>query len=89
MNFLVDDVQSEQEWLSRELGIRHNYYLTSSGGRRLASLLARTNLSHEIALMTNRNQTGPLLHHVGYFVDTADQMIRAATILADHGIPIE
>lgn len=92
VNFLVDEPQAEQEFLSDELGIRHNYYLTGElgqGEQRLASWLAKTNLSHEIALMRNREQTGSLLHHVAFYVDTADQMIRAATILADAGVEIE
>jgi len=89
MNFLVDDPQAEQEFLSEVLGIRHNYYLEGKDGGRLASWLAKTNLSHEIALMRNREQSGGLLHHVGYFVDSPDQMMRAATILTDAGTQIE
>jgi catechol 2,3-dioxygenase len=89
VNFLVDDPQREQEFLSAALGIRHNYYLNDSSDRRLGSWLAKTNLSHEIALMRNREQSGSLLHHVGYFVDSPDQVIRAATILADAGVTIE
>lgn len=89
MNFLVDDPKLEQEFLSEHLGIRHNYYLMGANGGRLASWLAKTNLSHEIALMRNREQTGSLLHHVGYYVDSPDQLMRGATILADSGVKIE
>jgi catechol 2,3-dioxygenase len=89
VNFLVDDPALEQAFLSDQLGIRHNYYLTSPTGERLASWLAKTNLSHEIAVMRNREQTGSLLHHVGYYVDSPDQLLRAATILADAGVQIE
>jgi catechol 2,3-dioxygenase len=89
MNFLVDEPGAEQVFLSEQLGIRHNYYVEGSKGQRLGSWLASTNLSHEIALMRNRDQSGPLLHHVGYFVDSPDQVLRAATILADAGIRIE
>ena len=88
-NFLIDDVQTEQEWLTAVLGIRHNYYLISREGLRLGSWLAKSNLSHEIALMRNRGQTGSLLHHVGYFVDSPDQIVRGATILMDSGVTIE
>jgi catechol 2,3-dioxygenase len=92
VNFLIDEPQLEQEFLSDQLGIRHNYYLVGDlgkGEQRLASWLAKTNLSHEIALMRNREQSGSLLHHVGYYVDSPDQVIRAATILADAGVKIE
>jgi catechol 2,3-dioxygenase len=89
VNFLVNDVQGEQEWMSGELGIRHNYYLVGHDGGRLGSWMARTNLSHEIALMRNRAQNGNLLHHVAYYVDSPDQLLRGATILADAGYKLE
>jgi catechol 2,3-dioxygenase len=89
VNFLVDDVRSEQEWWSGVLGIRHNYYVTGDDDLRLGSWLAKTNLSHEIAFMRNRNQDGNRLHHVAYFLDSADQLIRGATLLADAGHTIE
>jgi len=92
VNFLVNEPQAEQEFWSDQMGIRHNYYITGDlgqGEQRLASWLAKTNLSHEIALMRNRDQSGSLLHHVAFYVDTADQMVRAATILADAGAKIE
>jgi len=89
VNFLVDDPAREQRFLSDELGIRHNYYMVGKEQERLASWLSKTNLSHEIAVMRNGAQSGPLLHHVGYYLDSADQVIRAATILADAGVQIE
>jgi catechol 2,3-dioxygenase len=89
MNFLVDDPKGEQQFLSDQLGIRHNYFVEGPDGTRLGSWLSRTNLSHEVALMRNRDQTGSMLHHVGYYVDSPDQMMRAATILADSGTKIE
>lgn len=89
MNFLVDDPQVEREFLSDHLGIRHNYCLAGPDIRRLGSWLAKTNLPHEIALLRDREQTGSLLHHVGYYVDSPDQLMHAATILADAGVEIE
>jgi catechol 2,3-dioxygenase len=89
MNFLVDEPGGEQEWMTRELGIHHRYYVQSESGDRLASWLSRTSISHEIAVQRNRNQNGPLLHHAAYYLDSPDQLLRAATILADNDIEIE
>ncbi|MBD0253771.1 MAG: VOC family protein [Rubrobacter sp.] len=89
MNFLVDEPGGEQEWMTRELGIHHRYYVRSESGDRLASWLSRTSISHEIAVQRNRNQNGPLLHHAAYYLDSPDQLLRAATILADNDIEIE
>lgn len=89
VNFLVDDVAAEQTWLSGVLGIRHRYYVTGEGGQRLGSWLSRTNISHELALMRNREQSGSRLHHIGYYLNSPDEVIRAATILVENGIEIE
>jgi catechol 2,3-dioxygenase len=89
VNFLVNNVQPEQEWMATELGFRHNYYMVAADGSRLASWMARTNLSHELAFMRNRNQNADMLHHVAYYLDSPDQVMRAATIIADAGYTIE
>ena len=89
VNFLVDDVRAEQEWHTEALGIRHNYYVEGRDDMRLGSWLARTNLSHEIAFMRSRNQDGSRLHHVGYYLDAPDQLIRAATIIVENGTKLE
>lgn len=89
VNFLINAVEPEQAWLTNELGIHHRYYLESASGARVGSWLSRTNIAHEIAIMRNRNQTGALLHHIAYYLDSPDQLIRAATLLADHGTRIE
>jgi catechol 2,3-dioxygenase len=73
-NFLVDDVREALEWFTEVL---------------LGSWMARTNLSHEIAFMRNRVQDGNRLHHVAYFLDSPDQLVRGATILMDAGYRIE
>jgi catechol 2,3-dioxygenase len=88
-NFLVNDVRAEQQWHSEHLGIRHNYYLENAENERLGSWLAKTNLSHEIAFMRNRNQDGDVLHHIAYYLDSPDQLLRAATIIADGGAKLE
>ncbi|HEU0247367.1 MAG TPA: VOC family protein [Gaiellaceae bacterium] len=89
VNFLVNDVAREQQWLTEQLGIHHRYFVENASGTRLGSWLSRTNVSHEIALMRNRNQTGPMLHHTAYYVDSPDQLLRAATILVESGVQIE
>jgi catechol 2,3-dioxygenase len=89
VNFLVNDPRAAQEWHSEVLGIRHNYYCEDADGNRVGSWMANTNLSHEIAFMRNRLQSGNLLHHVAYYVDSPDQLLRGATILAENGYEIE
>jgi catechol 2,3-dioxygenase len=89
VNLLVDDVLAEQEWTTEVLGIRHNYYVVGDTETRLGSWLSNTNISHEIAFMRNRNQDGDHLHHVAYYLDSPDQLMRAATLMVDAGCSLE
>jgi catechol 2,3-dioxygenase len=89
MTYNVNDVVSEQEWLTRELGIHHRYYRMSEDGTRWGSWMSRTCLSHEIGMTRNLVQSGGELNHVAFYSDSPDEVLRAATLLVDSGTPIE
>lgn len=89
VNFLVNDVQKEQEWWTEFLGVHHRYFIKNKEDERIGSWLSRTNISHELALMRNSNQNGAHLHHLAYYLDTGDELIRAANIIVENGIKIE
>jgi catechol 2,3-dioxygenase len=89
VNFLVNDVQKEQQWWTELLGIHHRYYILNKEDTRIGSWLSRTNISHELALMRNANQTGGMLNHLAYYLDSPEELIRAANIMAENGIKIE
>ena len=88
-NVMSNDVQREQEWLTDVLGIKHRYYVEGANGERRGSWLSVTNLSHDIAVMRNYSGSGARLHHHGYFVDSSDELIRAATMIVEHGGKLE
>lgn len=89
VTFIVDDVVAEQEFLTEVLGIRHNYFIKGPDGVRWGSWLSCNNVSHETAITRNAAQSGGLLHHVAYYADTVDEVLRAATLLVDHGFELE
>jgi catechol 2,3 dioxygenase len=88
-NVMVNDVVKTQDWLTNEMGIRLNYYVEDENNERRASWMSVTNLSHDIAVMRNYSGQGARLHHVAYFVDSPDEIVRAATMLVEHGGKIE
>lgn len=88
-NVMANEVAAEQEWLTRVLGIKHRYYVENANGQRRGSWLSITNLSHDIAVMHNRSGSGGRLHHIAYYVDSAEELLRAATILVEHGGRLE
>ena len=89
VNVMVNDVAHEQEWWTNFLGIHHRYYIQNEADVRLGSWLSKTNIAHEIAIMRNGNQSGALLHHVAYFLDSPDELLRALNIMAENDIKIE
>ncbi|UJL45589.1 VOC family protein [Virgibacillus sp. NKC19-16] len=89
VNMMVNDVKKEQEWWTDLLGIHHRYYIQNKEDVRLGSWLSRTNIAHEMALMRNSNQNGASFHHLAYYLDSPDELIRAANIMAENDIEIE
>jgi catechol 2,3-dioxygenase len=89
VTFIVDDVVAEQQFLTEVLGIRHNYYIYGPDGSRWGSWLSANNVSHETALTRNASGTGGRLHHVAYYADSPDEVLRTATLLVDHGYELE
>ncbi|MFG6115688.1 VOC family protein [Halobacillus sp. MO56] len=89
VNLMVNDVAEEQQWWTDLLGIHHRYYIQNQEDVRLGSWLSRTNIAHEIALMRNSNQDGAAFHHLAYYLDSPDELLRASNIMAENGIKIE
>lgn len=89
VTFIANDVVAEQEFLTDVLGIRHNYFVKGPDGERWGSWLSCNNVSHETAVTKNAAGTGGLLHHVAYYADTVDEVLRTATLLVDHGHELE
>ncbi|MBM7553298.1 VOC family protein [Thalassobacillus pellis] len=89
VNLMVNDVAKEQEWWTDLLGIHHRYYIQNQEDVRLGSWLSRTNIAHEIAFMRNSNQDGTVFHHLAYYLDSPDELLRASNIMAENGIKIE
>lgn len=86
---IVDDVEAEQGFLTDVLGIHHRYYNVGPDGRWWGSWLSCNNLSHEVAVTKNAFGTGGMLHHIAYYCDTSDEVLRLATLLVDHGYELE
>jgi catechol 2,3-dioxygenase len=88
-NVMANDVAREQAWLTQVMGIKHRYYVEGADGVRRGSWLSISNLSHDIAVMRNHSGSGARLHHIGYYVDSPDELLRAATMAVEHGGKIE
>jgi catechol 2,3-dioxygenase len=86
----VADVVAEQEWLTDVLGLHHRYYAMKpdGSGERWGSWLSRTNIAHELGLGAMPSGTGAL-HHVAYYLEAADDVMRTASMLVDNGYTLQ
>lgn len=89
VNMLAQDVTTSREWLQKVLGfnLRENLYVDDQleGG----SWLSVTSQVHDIAVMRDATGQNGRLHHVAYWLDSREDVLRAADILTDADIKIE
>lgn len=89
INLVANEVEPSQKWINDNLGIHLRYYSEGPDGKMTGSWLSKTNLSHDVAVMINRNGSGGKLHHVAYYIDSPEELLRGAKLLAENGIKIE
>jgi catechol 2,3-dioxygenase len=84
------DVKAEQEWITDVMGLHHRYYALKpdGSGERWGSWLSRTNIAHELGLGAMESDTGAL-HHIAYYVESPDDVMRTASFLVDHDVKIQ
>jgi catechol 2,3-dioxygenase len=85
----VDDVAAEQAFVTEVLGIHHRYYGTGPDGQRAFSWVSRTSVSHEMSMVRNNAPSGALFHHLAYFIESSDDLLRTATTLIDNGYELD
>lgn len=85
----VSDVKGEQEWITEVMGVHHRYYSMKpdGSGERWGSWLSRTNIAHELGLGHLAGEAGAL-HHVAYYLESPDDIMRTASMLVDHGVKL-
>lgn len=90
INLLSNDVKADREWLQTFLGIQWRESLlldddTVEGG----AGLAWSSRAHDVAIMKDPTGTTGRLHHLCYYLETRDDLLRAADVLAAHDIRLE
>ena len=72
-------------WLCDHLGFKVREYIQLPEFK-LGAWLSVTPLVHDVAVMFDGGSTGPRLHHVGYWVDTPQDILHALSTFAEAGI---
>lgn len=79
--------EPQHQWLADNLGFKLREYLTGPNGR-LGGWMSVTPLVHDVAIMQAgpHEKTTARLHHIAYWLDNAQDVLRAADILVEAGI---
>jgi catechol 2,3-dioxygenase len=88
LNILCADVSADSRFLGKMLGFHLREEIVIDE-RQAAAWMSVTPQPHDIALTTDRTGGSGRLHHVTYWMDTREDVLRAADILTDRGVFIE
>lgn len=81
------DVDQTYSFLENVLGFKMREFLRDDDGSVLAGWMSVTPLVHDVAVLSKPNLPTPArLHHISYWTDDSQDILRAADILRENGI---
>jgi catechol 2,3-dioxygenase len=89
INLLAKDVKANREFFQKLLGLRVTEQIIFDDGTEMGSWLAATFKSYDLAFTHDRSGASGRLHHFTYFMDSREEVLKAADILVENGIVIE
>jgi catechol 2,3-dioxygenase len=89
MNLTSPEVRSCRVFLEEALGFRSFEVIELADGREYGAWLSSTIQGHEIIYVLESQAPAGRLHHAAFWVDTREEVLRAADLFQDHGIFIE
>ena len=89
INLLCDDVRACRAFYQDLLGLRLTEQIVFDDGSEMGAWLTATNKSYDLALTLDQAGGRGRLHHLTYFVDSREEVLRAADILVEGGTKVE
>src|SRR5215469_17446656 len=89
VNLLAQNVKTNREFFQKLLGLRLTEQIIFDDGTEVGSWLAATFKSYDLAITLDRSGAKGRLHHFTYFVDSREEVLKAADILVENGVFIE
>jgi catechol 2,3-dioxygenase len=89
INLLANDVRPTREFFQHRLGLRLTEQIIFDDGSEMGSWLSATNKSYDIAITKDKSGARGRFHHLTYFMDSREDVLRAADILVERGVFIE
>jgi catechol 2,3-dioxygenase len=89
VNFLARDVRANRLFLQEQLGYRLYEQIVLDDGTETGAWLSATIMAHEVIYVADARGARGRLHHLAFWVDTREEVLRAADIFLEHGVHIE
>jgi catechol 2,3-dioxygenase len=89
VNVLAADVAPSREFAVDKLGYRLYEQIVLDSGRETGAWLSLSIAAHELIFVEDAYGLNGRLHHLAFFVDTREEVLRAADLFIDNGVYIE
>ena len=89
VNVLAQDVAANRAFAEDVLGYRLYERIVLDDGTEAGAWLSLTIAAHELIYVADFHRARGRLHHLAFWVDTREEVLRAADLFLDHGVPIE
>jgi len=89
INLLADEVTPNRRFMESLLGFRLREQVILDDGVEAGAWLSVTPLTHDIAYTLDATRTRGRLHHLAYWLDNREDILRGADLFLEHGIAIE
>jgi catechol 2,3-dioxygenase len=89
VNVLCQEVTPNREFMEEYLGFKLRENVVLDDGTEAGAWISVTPLAHDIAYTLDATNSNGRLHHVAYWCDNREDLLRAADIFLENGIYIE
>jgi catechol 2,3-dioxygenase len=89
VNLLAADVTANRRFAEEQLGFRLYEQIVLDDGIESGAWMSLTIAAHELIYVADMAGLGGRLHHFAFFVDTREEVLRAADLMLDAEVPIE
>jgi catechol 2,3-dioxygenase len=89
VNILAADVAANRRFAEDLLGFRTYEQVILNSGEEFGAWMSLTIAAHELIYVADHAGASGRLHHLAWFVDTREELLRAADLFLDADVPIE
>lgn len=89
VNLLAHDVTANREFAQQRLGFRLYEQIINDDSTEIGAWMSLTIAAHELIYVADHAGASGRLHHFAFFVDTREEVLRAADLMLDADVPIE